>query len=124
MNPGMREGAHLTDENWKLVARIADTADKLYKETMRLRRDVRTLWGRIEPFEGLPEIPEPVLDDFRHRNLKEALDTLAAAAKSVRDAEYDLSTIRSRMDEIAADAISREDMKPYIIDRPRRRDGP
>lgn len=111
----------MTDENWRTVARIADTADKLYKEAMRLRRDTMTLWGRIEPFEGQPEVPEPVLEDFKHRNLKEALDTLAAAVKGLRDAEYDLNAIRGRMDEIAADAMSRAEMKPYIIDPPDRR---
>ena len=110
----------MTDENWRTVARIADTADKLYREAMRLRRDTMTLWGRIEPFEGQPEVPEPILHDFRHRNLKEALDTLAAAVKGLRDAEYDLSAIRGRIDEIAADAVSRAEMRPYIIDPPAR----
>ena len=43
--------AKASEEQWQTVKRIADTAEKLLAETVRLRADVVRLKGRIEPFE-------------------------------------------------------------------------
>jgi len=103
------------------VESVARTATKLLNEVERLRRDVIRLWGRIEPFEDEKHIP--AIDEIRPRirNLPDCLNVIAEARESIRSCEHDLGAIRARIDSIEADAISREELKPYI--RERKRDG-
>ena len=104
----------MADPNWKMVQRIADTAEKLLMETTRLRGDVMRLHGRIEPFEDertvhdlKPSYPKP-------RTLKDALDLLSQGREAILSCEHHLSAIRGAIDGIASDAISREEMKPWL----------
>lgn len=96
------------------VERISITAEKLLNETIRLRRDVARLHGRIEPFEDEQRIVDPPVVASRHRNLKDALDTIEAARESIRDSEYALNVIEGRINEIASAAVSREEMRPWL----------
>lgn len=93
-------------------AKLIAVAEKLLHEASRLRRDVERLAVRIEPFQG-----ERASDDspvLRFKNMAEALDAMAHARRAIRDAEYDRNLIRGRIDNIASDAISREEMKPWL----------
>ncbi|MFG1184388.1 hypothetical protein [Xanthobacter aminoxidans] len=106
------------DELQRNVSRIADAAEKLLFETERLRRDVARLAGRIEPFEGEPQIPEPppfVTPLFTKKSdLRDAVIVIDTARKFIVACEHELSAIRGRMDAIEADAISRDEMKPWL----------
>jgi hypothetical protein len=97
------------------VRRLADAAEKLLHETERLRRDVAILHGRIQPFTGEVPLPEP---EFTRQELKwpvrDAINLISRARGSILACEQDLSAIRARMDSIESDAISREEMKPWL----------
>lgn len=107
----------MAEEHWKLVKRIADTAEKLLAEVIRLHRDVIVLHTRIEPFEDAPHIPDLEFPTKAPRNLVEALDMITNARDRIRSIEYDISAIRGALDGISSDAISREEMKPWLKDR-------
>ena len=94
------------------AAKVQITAEKLLYEVGRLRRDVEKLHTRVDPFENEREFSpikaEPI------QSLAESLNALVDARNSVQGAEYHLAAIRAAMDGIAKDAISREEMKPYL----------
>lgn len=96
------------------LTRLSDIAEKLLNETSRLRRDVVRLSGRIEPFEGEPHIADPVIERPPRRDFKDAIDVLYAARQQIENAERDLAKIRSVAEGIDRDAISREELKPWL----------
>lgn len=96
------------------VARLVAAAEKLLMETARLARDVETLNGRIQKFDD-EIVPGKVLSVPRKAwNIGDALNMIEEARTRIRNCEYELTTIRGRMDAIESDAISRDEMKPFI----------
>lgn len=97
------------------VARLVAAAEKLTSEVSRLQHDVSVLNGRIEKFED--EAIRPWREFPRPRkswNVVDALNTIEEARAHIRNCEYDLNAIRGRMDAIESDAVSREEMKPWL----------
>jgi hypothetical protein len=45
----------------------------------------------------------------------DALNLIDLARQNIQNCEYELSAIRARMDAIAEDVISREEMKPWML---------
>ena len=113
-----RRPAMTPEELQRNVSRIADAAEKLLFETERLRRDVARLSGRIEPFEGEPRIPDPMPGEKplfdKNSDLRDAVIVIETARKFILACEHELSAIRGRMDAIEADAVSRDEMKPWL----------
>ncbi len=102
------------DDEAGRIEQIAPLASKLLHETERLRRDVARLHQRIEPFEGEPVIPDPEFPPERPATVSKVIEMIAAARRGIIACERDLSAIRSAMDTIEKDAVSRADMKPFI----------
>lgn len=97
------------------VARLVGAAEKLLSEVSRLQHDVSVLNGRIEGYEDEITNPwRPTPNPKKTWNIVDALNMIEAARVSIRNCEYDLNAIRGRMDAIESDAISREEMKPWI----------
>ena len=99
----------------EMIERIAVAAEKLLLETSRLRRDVDALNKRIEPVEGLPSADgsdKPI--KLTKRGVIDSLNMIEMARATVLNCERDLSAIRGRIDAIESDAISRDEMKPWI----------
>ncbi|MEQ8450625.1 MAG: hypothetical protein RIB97_13150 [Nitratireductor sp.] len=119
----------LSHEDRSLLERIAVQSEKLTSEVRRLRGDIMRLHTRIEPFDEDVTVSEvPVMPGFpgtpqRRWKLVDALNMLADCRREILDAERHLNAIRGVLNGIAADAISREDMKPYIVNPPRGRGG-
>ena len=104
----------LTTEDRERIGKIADNSTKLLNEVARLRVDVQRLHKRIEPYED-----ERVLEYLaeihpRVRSLKDALDDISDARKMIENCERDFAKVRSVVDVIADDVVSREDMRPYL----------
>lgn len=110
----------MQDSDRETIQAIAETAAKLLAETRRLRLDVVRLHGRIEPFDGevlVREAPGYVdaLDDRKSWRLVDALETIKRARREIVSAEHGLNAVRGRIDEIAADAYLRDELKPFIL---------
>lgn len=120
----------LTDDDREILRQVAAHTEKLVNEVRRLRGDVMRLHGRIVPFDSevvvteVPALPGVAGARQRRWRLVDALNLIADARREIIDAEMHLSAIRARMDEIASDAISREEMKPYINHSSRSRGEP
>ena len=100
------------------VKRLAELAAKTLHETERLRRDVATLHGRIQPFEGEIPLPQPDFPEIRAKwPIPAALNMFERARASLLGCERELSAIRARMDSIERDAIARDELKPWLRDR-------
>ena len=99
------------------VMKLTAVAEKLLHEAERLRRDVAALGARVQPIEGVvePRFGDP--STLRPRlkwPVPDALNMIDEARQHIRNCEYELSAIRARMDNIAMDAHSRDEMKPWI----------
>jgi hypothetical protein len=101
------------------VRKLTAAAEKLLHETERLRRDVAMLNARVQPIEGtepfLGDVPPPI--PKVKWPVPEALNMIDMARTNVLNCEYELSAIRARMDNIAKDALSRDEMKPWIKEK-------
>lgn len=97
------------------AADVIALIEKLTSEVARLGRDVLILRDRIIPHddERLPPVwsPPPIKTD------KDLLERIADTREQIHNCEYHLSAIRGGMDAIVSDAISREEMKPYLKHR-------
>lgn len=95
--------------------------ERILAETDRLRRDVVALANRIEPFEdqapGMAGTPEPL----RLREHDQVIDFLKGLRRSLVTSEYHLNAIRGRIEEIASDAMLRDELKPWIKPAGRKR---
>jgi phage shock protein A len=92
---------------------------KLHQEAARLRADVVRLAERIEPFD---DTPPPYVSDAPPATIRSNTDIvglLTELRNEMRTSEHHLSAIRGRIDEIAADAILRDELKPWIKSRTR-----
>jgi hypothetical protein len=98
----------------KQAEKVFEATSKLVNEVARLRMDIARLHSRIEPFEGEVRRPEPLPADMKFRSLIEALDGIADARASIQSCEYHLSAIRGMLDGISSDAISREEIRPWL----------
>jgi hypothetical protein len=98
------------------VKRLTAVAEKLLHETERLRGDVARLNARLDPIEGdeddvydepppLARVKWPVPD---------ALNVIDQARRNILNCEHELSAIRARVDTIAEDVVSREEIKHLI----------
>jgi hypothetical protein len=99
------------------ITRLCTAAEKLLLETERLRRDVAGLNQRIQPIEGVESGEawvEQTPADRRVWKAVDALNLIMAASTNILNCEHELSAIRARIDAIERDAISREEMKPWI----------
>lgn len=97
------------------VARLIRAAEKLLSEVSRLQHDVSVLNGRIEKYEDeIVSSWRPTPRPQTTWNIVDALNMIESARVGIRNCEYDLSAIRGRIDAIEKDAISREEMKPWI----------
>ena len=96
------------------IARLMAAAEKLLMETSRLGRDVQTLNGRIQKFDD--EFPpyKVTATPRKSFNVVDALNMINEARAHIINCEYELTIIRDRMDAIESNAVSREEMKPYI----------
>lgn len=104
----------MSDPNWKLIERIANASEKTLAETIRLRADIARLHGRIEPFEDEKKIADIDSTWPKPRNLKDAINLIARIRDHIEGCECHLNAIRGVMDGISSDAISREEMKPWL----------
>jgi len=78
-----------TDEELhRNVTTICNTAQKLLHETQRLRRDIKILYKRIEPFEG-EEIGGDPIPTTVPKNLRDAVEMISRARDGIRMAELD-----------------------------------
>lgn len=102
------------DENWKLVERIANASEKTLAETIRLRADVARLHGRIEPFENEKQFADIDGNWPKPRTLMDAIGLITRVRDHIEGCERHLNAIRAVMDGISSDAISREEMKPWL----------
>jgi hypothetical protein len=96
------------------VRRLADAAEKLLSETLRLRRDVAVIHGRIEPFDDEKEITLPAVPVRVRWRVVDALDVIEAARESIRNCEIDLSVCRAKLDEILDNEARRDEIRPHI----------
>src|SRR5262249_46280383 len=100
------------------VAHLCSAAEKLLRETERLRRDVARLNQRIQPIEKVDGRGEAWVEEWKpERKVWKAVDALNlinTARTHILNCEHELSAIRPRIDAIENDAISREEMKPWI----------
>jgi hypothetical protein len=101
--------------------RLADVAEKLMRETMNLRRDVRALVSRIEPIRGIDADPRMWSFEKPIVTAKQAFAAIDSARRNIRDAERELAAARANIDSIAGDVISRDELKPWIIEPPARK---
>jgi hypothetical protein len=99
----------------ELAQKIVSSAEKLLHEVFRLRSDIAKLHARIEPFDNERDFTVSLGKPIR--TMSEALAAIDEARQGVISAEYHLNAVRAGMDGISKDAISREEMKPYIKDR-------
>jgi hypothetical protein len=107
------------DDTKVSVARLCTAAEKLLQETERLRRDVSGLNQRIQPIEhSVPgeDWVEQTPPERRVWRAVDALNIIMEARTNILNCEHELSAIRARIDTIERDAISREEMKPWIRD--------
>jgi hypothetical protein len=95
------------------LARIIEVLPKLLHEMERLRGDVVGLYERIEPLED-EKIPKRLAIPKKLKTLRDALDLIVDAREGIRDAEYDLNYIRSRIDQLMNEGWSRDEMKKWI----------
>lgn len=104
------------------VSRLADGVAKLTAEVERLRRDIAGLHARIEPFEGevVAQLPWEEPPAPRTRNLMDELSRLQSARGKIESCERHLNAMRSKIDEIANDSLSRDEMKPWLRPSTRR----
>jgi len=104
----------MIDDNSKAdLKKIAENSAKLLYEVQRLHRDVQIVKGRIEPFEdgNTPVSIDPPKAKWR---LAEALNLIAESRQTIEGIERDVQNIRSMMQNITSDAISRSEMKPWL----------
>jgi hypothetical protein len=107
----------LPDDTKVSVARLCAAAEKLLHETERLRRDVAGLNQRVQPIEQVGPGEDWVEETPPERRIWRAVDALnmiVQARTNILNCEHELSAIRARIDTIERDAISREEMKPWI----------
>jgi len=97
-------------------ARLVAVSEKLLHETMRLRNDVRLLNGRIIAIEEEEEFAETILPR-RKVNILDAINEIELSRIAIRDCEHELSAIRARIDSIADNEASREEMRKFIVPR-------
>lgn len=101
---------------------IQQQLDKILLETQRLRRDVVTLANRIEPFvDKEPGIAGTAEPDRLLQSPAQMVDFLKGLRRSIVTSEFHLNAIRGRVEEIAADAMLRDELKPWIKPPERRR---
>jgi hypothetical protein len=100
------------------LERLASAAEQLLRETKNLRRDIHNLNNRIVAFEGTNDLSSEHettgTDSKRTWTAVEALNAINEARRTLHNCEFELNAIRSRADSIESDAISREEMKPWI----------
>jgi hypothetical protein len=98
------------------VTRLTAVAEKLLRETEWLRNDVDKLNARIEPIAGHEHrrFDRPPPQPVARWPVAAALNMIDSARQGILNCEHELSAIRARTDNIAEDAISREEMKPWI----------
>lgn len=104
------------------VARLSEGVTKLTSEVERLRRDIAGLHARIEPFEGEVRRAMPLDEPSapRTRNLMDELARVQLARGTIESCERHLNAMRAKVDEIANDSLSREEMKPWLAPAGRR----
>jgi ABC-type transporter Mla subunit MlaD len=114
LSPGSEMEDRMDDPDF---ASVVDAAERLIREIARLRSDIARLLDRLEPFE---EEKTRLADIARFgevetaKTLPDALKMLTDARREIKNAEYDLNAIRARMDEVANDTMSRDEIKPYL----------
>jgi hypothetical protein len=85
---------------------------------LQISRDVSMLSARVQPIEGSePHVDHPPPSPKVKWLVPEALNMIDRARTNILNCEYELSAIRARMDNIANDALSRDEMKPWIKER-------
>jgi hypothetical protein len=116
LSHGVAAGTLGMSEALDAVRKLTAVAEKLLLEAERLRRDVTGLSARVQPVEGI----EPSLgnDPAPRPKMKwpvpDALNMIDEARQYFRNCEYELAAMRARLDNIASDAHSRDEMKPWI----------
>jgi hypothetical protein len=98
------------------VVKLTAVAEKLLREAERLRNDVAKLNDRVEPIDHgrpAPTFNRPPAPKTKWQ-IVDALNMLDEARQHIFNCEHELAAIRARIDNIALNAISREEMKPWI----------
>lgn len=103
------------------VLRIAVAAEQLLREAKRVSADVAAIKRIFAKLEALPEpqvdwagFPNPEIKLARRRTVIDSLNMIAAARKMMEFMQDDLRIIDAALRDIAVDAHSREEMKPYL----------
>jgi hypothetical protein len=94
---------------------IAENSAKLLYEVQRLQRDVILVRDRIEPYENDKKLKFPSFEPRKTKwKLKEALNMIDEARRRIEGIERDVGNCLGILKGIESDAISREEMKPYL----------
>ena len=90
---------------------------KILHETQRLRRDVVALANRIEPFVDKEPGIAGTVETERFDSVPSVVDFLKGLRRSIVTSEFHLNAIRGRINEIAGNAVSRAEMKPWLKEK-------
>lgn len=93
--------------------------ERLLAEVTRMRKDVVRLLDRIEPYEdtrtdGMIARAAEYDRLFPIKTNEDICKALGQMRANIDSTEYHLNAIRGRFEEIANDAILREELKPWI----------
>lgn len=94
---------------------------KILHEAQRLRRDVVALANRIEPFVDKEPGIAGTVETERFDSVASIVEFLKGLRRSLVTSEFHLNAIRGRVEEIAADAMLRDELKPWIKPPERKR---
>lgn len=97
---------------------IADELEKLIRHTVSLDANIARLAARIQPFDG-ERVTERYLSKRKRPDeltLRSLWNLVVDADEHIRGAELDLSRIRSYVDSVFSDAVTREEMKEWITE--------
>jgi len=94
---------------------LATLTDKLLIATDRLCRDVSVLNARIiADADERESYTEPTPVPKKKFNITDVLNDFERCQRNILNAEHEVSAIRARIDDIAANEAAREDMRRYL----------
>ena len=101
------------------IVRLLAAAEKLIAEVERLQRDVAILNGRMKSADSEgAEIYPSVAKPKKSWSFGEAINLIEKARTGIQNCEYELSAIRSRMDDVSRNEASREEFMKHLRQLP------
>jgi hypothetical protein len=108
------------DTATEYLKNILAEMERLTRKVVRLKEETARFKARIEPFEGEETINFNVSDadiiSYKPKDLDELLKSASTMRAAIRSFEFDFTAIRGKIDNIARDGISRDEMKPWLKD--------